>query len=156
MDALLDRAIDTNFFVGNENGMLPSGLKHIKKDATVLSTEDFGMGNYDSGDDVDGKEPDIWTKRKVNSYVNAAEKIQGKDSLPEDIIPRSASSYKKTTIGSITTVIEQQMQLLEGKKQWSDAATTFSNALFAEFKCADYDHGLSFLVLGAGCKLGCS
>jgi len=55
--------------------MILPGLRVIKKDATVLSTEDLGMGNYDSGDDVDGKEPDTQTKRKVSSYVDTAAKI---------------------------------------------------------------------------------
>jgi len=34
------------------------------------------------------------------------------------------------------------------KKQWIDAATTFSRCLFEAFRCYDVDHGMSFLVLG--------
>jgi hypothetical protein len=41
---------------------------HAKKNATILSTDDLATGNYDSGDDIAGREPDVHTYGKVEHF----------------------------------------------------------------------------------------
>jgi hypothetical protein len=83
--------------------MPPPGLRATKKDATVLSADDFGMMNDDSGDDVDGIDatPNI-SKGKVQHFLNFNAQTTDGAEIPKI----SSSSAKKTAVGSTATIID--------------------------------------------------
>ncbi len=61
----------------------------------------------------------------------------------------TSSSHKRTTIGSMGTILEQQKQILEEKKDWTDANSVISESAFTNMTCPNRDFGMCFLVIAA-------